>query len=49
MGEGTDPRTFPLGVRTVILRESRTTAVEGVISMLGLFMFTNCKVSRIED
>lgn len=30
MGEGTDPRTFLLGVRTVILRESRTTAVEGV-------------------
>ena len=29
MGEGTDPRPFPLGVRTVTLRESRTTAEEG--------------------
>lgn len=31
MGEGTDPRPFPLGVRTVTLRESRTIAEEGVI------------------
>lgn len=29
--EGTDPRPFPLGARTVTLRESRTTAEEGVI------------------